>query len=485
MPLDKWGKVWYNYRMNTTNNLDLRILVWSNPLTVDKIGKTFHYWKDSGFIFTKHLLESMPVNYRFYWVIPDKLKGKDVSWFEEANNNIELIYYPYSTSIHQNRYEFYGDVLKKNFPYTKDIDVIINNQPEVSANLKVWAQNQRRDNPIILSFFHWIDCSASRKFGTELGGYSSRQHDGSMVSDMNYFHSEYAIDLFLEQQNKEFKNVVPREKCSIFNPPPTKFGDEPFDLGTDKKIILFNHRLNATTGWKQVLKTLDKIYEDRQDFVLWITDDSKIQKSKELESREYIINKRILPLNYGFLMSNAHFGICNHRGYSTWNMALLDAFFNGCFMIAPYSEEDQCYINMFGRFSYLLYHNTDTPIELENRIKFFLNCDKGTIDIGWSWVYRNAPALKNSGNREKITELIESLIRSRVPEKTPAKYEEVLEFIPNSPYAPNVSKRDIVNKFWSFHVNSNFQKIRWKLLLEGVKDNTDSSEPSYYRELIE
>jgi len=463
------------------NNLDLRILVWSNPLTVDKIGKTFHYWKDSGFIYTKHLLKSMPKNYRFYWVIPDKLKGKDVTWFEEANNNIELIYYPYSTSIHQNRYEFYGNVLKKNFPYTKDIDVIINNQPEVSANLKVWAQNQRRDNPIILSFFHWIDCSASRKFGTELGGYSSRQHDGSMVSDMNFFHSEYAIDLFLEQQNKEFKNVVPRHKCSIFNPPPTKWGDEPFDLGTDKKIILFNHRLNATTGWKELLKILDKIYEERQDFVLWMTDDSKIQKSKELQSREYIINTQISGANYGFLMRSAHLGICNHRGYSTWNMALLDAFCNGCFMVAPYNKDDLCYKNMLGDATEF-FHNTDNPGELKEQIEFLLGCSRETINVYNEAILKLAPCFNQRVIPETISDYIELTIRARVPQKTPAKYNDVFNAIPNSPYVGNLTKKELVNKFWSFHVNSNFQKIRWKLLLEGVRDNTDSSEPSYYKE---
>ena len=43
-----------------TGAYDLRVLVWSNPLVVDKIAKTFHYWKDSGFIFTKHLIKSLP-----------------------------------------------------------------------------------------------------------------------------------------------------------------------------------------------------------------------------------------------------------------------------------------------------------------------------------------------------------------------------------------------------------------------------------------
>ena len=133
----------------------MRVLVYSNPLVVDKISKKFIYWKDSGFLSSKHLINKFSDTFRFYWLVPDKIKEYD--WFLEANKNIEIIPYPYSTSIHQNRYEFYGNVLRKNFPYTKDVDIIINNQPEVAMNLRVWAENQRRDQRRIYNFYHWLE----------------------------------------------------------------------------------------------------------------------------------------------------------------------------------------------------------------------------------------------------------------------------------------------------------------------------------------
>jgi len=456
----------------STKDYDLRVLVWSNPLVVDKIGKTFHYWKDSGFIYTKHLIKSLPENYRFYWVIPDKLNGKDIEWFMEANKNIELIYYPYSTSIHQNRYEFYGDVIKKAFPYSMDIDLILNNQPEVSANLKVWAQNQRRDDPIIFSFYHWIDCEESRQFAETLGGYSTRQYDGAMASDKIFFHSYTAQAMFINQMEKEFKILPDESKFGLFHPPATMFGGEPFDLGTDKKIILFNHRLNATTNWKEVIKALDEVYSYRQDFVLWITDDSKIQSKKELD-RPYIIVKQVPFENFGYLIKNCHFGICNHKGYSTWNMAVMDSFYNGCFMLIP---KDPCYEGMFGNVHTLTAVH-ESYSNLLGNILISLDSQKKWMDVIAEKIVNQASAFKTDTNIKTAIDIAisERMLKSGLPTKYVNVYDAIMEANGNG-----LLKKEFVNKFWSFHVNSNFQKIRWVLLSDGIRDDTSKREPTYY-----
>lgn len=449
--------------------MNLRVLVWSNPLVVDKISKKFLYWKDSGFIYTKHLINSMPKNYRFYWVVPDKLKAEDLGWFLEANENVELIFYPYSTSIHQNRYEFYGNVLKENFPYVKDIDVIINNQPEVSANLRVWAENQRRDRPIILSFYHWIDCAESRKFAEGLGGYYLRQYDGALASDRIFFHSDYAYGLF-EKTGQEYFLQHTKFHFSTFHPPATKFGTQPFEFDTTKKIILFNHRLNNTTNWKPVVETLANLWKKRQDFVLWITDDSKIQEKKYLESIPFVIVKSLPSEQYGFLIKNSWFGICNHVGYSTWNMAAIDSFYNGCFMIIP---NDPCYRSMFGR-KFTGYHDAKNSGDLFLICDSLLNQKKDRIEKFIDNTLKTAPAFVDRDDEIDVEKMIECKLDHA---KTPAKYDLVLDAI-----GKGISKKDLVNGLWTFHVNSNFQKIRWSLLNDGIHDDTTQSETYYTKE---
>jgi hypothetical protein len=69
---------------------------------------------------------------------------------------------------------------------------------------------------------------------------------------------------------------------------------------------------------------------------------------------------------------------------------------------------------------------------------------------------------------------IESRLKSR-----PKKYDDVVGLISEQ---PQVYKKTWVNKFWSFHTNSNFQLIRWHLLSDGIRDDTSQSESLYYAE---
>lgn len=446
---------------------DLRILVYSNPLVVNKISKKFLYWRDSGFIFSKNLISSFPESYRIYWVIPDDIK--DTGWFLDANRNIELINYPYSTSIHQNRYEFYGKIFRDCFPYTKDVDVIISNQPEVSANLRVWAYNQRRDLPIIYSFFHWIDCEDSRQFAQQLGGYFWREYDGALHSDAVYLHRGHGEELFrieMQRLGLETKNINIRP----YTPPYTKFGSVPMDL-PDKKIIMFNHRLNNTTNWKDVLDICTKLHEKRDDFVLWFTDEGRnLKELSALDDYPFLIVKEIPDENYGYVLSKSHISICNHRGYSTWNMAVLDAVMNGCFTLVPY---DSVYPDMFGGVGVDIgmYHNFD---DLGNRVNMLLSTAQWELESRLievqKWVERRLLIPLSSIKDDFVRD-----IKSRVRKK-PKKYDDVKTMILEQ---SETHKKEWVNKFWSFHVNSNFQLIRWNLLSDGIHDDTSESETLY------
>ena len=231
-----------------TTPMNIRVLIYMNPLVFNKISKKFLAEKDSGILYTKQLIESLPTNWRFTVLVP---KGVTADFFGNTHI-VECIEYDYSTSIHQNRYHFNRNILSKSFPFTKDVDVVINNQPEVTANLRVFFKIQRREYPLIINLFHWIDCKESSKFASDLSGFIFRQVEGFNEADINLFHNEYALRLFRESAQE---NGLPIGglQSGFFHPQPTKFGKKPIKL-PDKKIILFNHRLNNTTGWKEVIK---------------------------------------------------------------------------------------------------------------------------------------------------------------------------------------------------------------------------------------
>lgn len=423
-----------------------------NPLVVDKISKKFLWEKDSGFLYTKQLMDGLPTNWRFTILVP---RGFDNSFFPKA----ECVEYDYSTSIHQNRYHFNRNILAKTFPYGRDIDVIINNQPEVTANLRVFFENQRREKPIIINLFHWIDCKESAKFSKELSGFIWRQVEGVNYADLSLFHGSHAKDIFIKSMVENGLGSVARMNADYFKPQPTKFGEDPIEL-PDKKIILFNHRLNNTTGWKEVIEACEEA-RNYHDFILWITDDQNLKEKKYLEQFTWIKVQRVPFKSYGYLIKNCHFSICNTKGYATWNMAVLDSIHNGCTPLVP---AHPLYLDMLGG---------KTPIDFDGTlvrsIKTLLGNTK-EINDGWLKKVKIPKDINLKG-------WIEDMIKIRVPENEIKKYRDVKNYILSK---GTCEKREFVNKFWSFHANSNFQLIRWKLLDEGIKDDTTSKNTIYH-----
>ena len=417
----------------------LRVLIYMNPLVFDKISKKFICEKDSGFLYVRQLIKSLPINWRFTIFVP---KGVNKSFFDDLHI-IECIEYDFSTSVHQNRYHFNRNILAKTFPYTRDVDVIINNQPEVTANLRVFFKIQRREKPIIINYFHWIDCKESSKFASDLSGFIFRQVEGYNEGDLNLFHNKYAYKLFTESAKDNHLYLKPKE-VEFFKPQPTIFGCDEITL-PEKKIILFNHRLNNTTGWKEIIKICDNIRKKRDDFVLWLTDENTDCCTDV--NREWIITQNIPFKNYGYLLKKSHFSICNVSGYATWNMALLDSLYFKTPVIAPNTP----LMSEMG---------ATTTDNLEKTIEEHIETHKKNTQI----------VIKKDFN---CTEWIKKILASKIKIRKPKKYDLVKESINNT------TKRHIVNTFWSFHANSNFQKIRWNLLLDGFIDNTSLSDTTY------
>lgn len=431
--------------------MDLRVLVYMNPLVVDKISKKFLWEKDSGFLYIKDLLMRLPMDWRITVLVP---KGFNSDFFlPQARQIINCEEYDYSTSIHQNRYHFNRNIIAKLLPYTTDVDLILNNQPEVTANLRVFFKNQRRETPLIINYFHWIDCKESAKFGKELSGFIWRQVEGVNNADLSLLHSTHAIKLLNDSREENGLKFKEDSLFGRFIPQPTKFGNKPIPLPKEK-IILFNHRLNNTTGWKEVVETCFELRKTRQDFILWLTDEQNLKELEILRQYPWIIIKKIPFESYGYLMENSHFSVCNIQGYATWNLAVLDSLYNGCMPLVPHND---LFNDMFG---------TDIPKfnsmygTMQILMEDLLNADKKIINDAYM---KRVTVLKDPS----IVEWVENTIKDRVKNKTIKKYDDVVKhIIDNDP----CFKKDFINKFWSFHANSNFQLIRWKLLSEGFND---------------
>lgn len=422
--------------------MNIRVLIYMNPLTVDKIAKKFLYEKDSGFLYTRQLIESLPSDWRFTILVP---KGFDRKFFD-SKHEIDCVEYDYSTSIHQNRYHFNRNIIAKALPYATDIDVVLNMQPEVAANLKVFFENQRREKPIIVNYFHWIDCKESRKYGKDLGGFIWRQVEGANAADLNLFHTEQARELFYQSIREEgLDEAIDSKQTDYFHPLPTTFGMEQ-NIGLPRKYILFNHRLNNSTGWREVLEIFKSLDTDAY---LWFTDESNLKVKAELEGIPRVIVKSVPFESYGYVLANAHFTVCNLQDYATWNMAVLDSMNHGTIVLSKPSP----LMSQLG------------AIQCDNLADGIRNT------LTWDKI-KPEPRILNDFNLEKY--LIDT-ITDRVYAKTPKKFDDVFDYIKEK---DTVEKREWVNKFWSFHANSNFQLIRWRLL-QTIKDDITKKDTTY------
>lgn len=406
--------------------MNIRVLIYMNPLIVDKISKKFLYEKDSGFLYTRQLLDRLPTDWRYTVFVPKNF-NRD---FFSQRHIIDCVEYDYSTSIHQNRYHFNRNIFAKTLPYSTDIDVVLNMQPEVAANIRVFFENQRREKPIIINFYHWIDCKENRSSGEK---YIFRQVEGYNAADLNLFHNQYAFDLFKKSSNEEHLQYKP-QKTEFFHPLPVIYGMTPIDL-PNKKIILFNHRLNNTTGWKEVIKICDDISCERDDFILWVTDEQNLKNINILKSKKWLHIKSVPFESYGYLLSNAHFSVCNLQRYATWNMAVLDSINHG----TPVISNNTALMDTLGAM---------VQSDLKSAIIKLLDSKK---------IHCNNKVI----NDINLTEYIENTIKNRVGGLDIKKYNDVVQLITKLGVC---EKRVFVNKLWSFHANSNFQKIRWKLL---------------------
>ena len=160
---------------------------------------------------------------------------------------------------------------------------------------------------------------------------------------------------------------------------------------------------------------------------------------------------------YGYLLSKANFSVCNVKDYATWNMSVLDSQYHGTEVVA-----------------------CDTPLMREFRT-FTTNDFKKTFNLllDKEKIPSHKPELKDFDLEKYIIQQIGYKVKSA---KTPLKYDKVVDMIKERK-TWGCSKRDFVNEFWSFHANSNFQKIRWKLLYDGFVDDTTSG-TTLYRTLI-
>lgn len=302
-----------------------RILHFLSPVRWNT-AKEFVHGSDSNYKAVERTIGYLPMCHH-YIMVPKKHK------IPNDRVNVTLIEIEYPTSVLLNRATIdkqgFGQGL--NLKWT-DVDFVFCHQPELLYNIYSFFQGKRGGNLLkAFSFFHWVDCDKSRPMEKYPPGFY-RQLDAIHISDKAFFHSptswkEYFFSNFGKNKliaglNEDvFENKISYMPVNSDLDPNQE--DEPFELPTDKKIILFNSRWNSTTGKDKFVEYTKNIDFDK--YFIWVTDEEfNRTMGRSVLPPEYMYVKALPFKQYLYLMKNVHCTVSFVDQYQTWNLSLQD-----------------------------------------------------------------------------------------------------------------------------------------------------------------
>ena len=298
-----------------------RILHVLSPLRWD--GKTDHAWflheSDSNFKAMWKTVNHFPECHHYilvplYHDIPDD------------RDNVTLWRFPYATSVYRHRTEFNAKVLRRYFDVRgMDIDFVFCHQPELLGNIKSSMCTSRYGFKMhYFSFFHWVDSKKSRH--TNTARTLVRQLEAIMDGDYFFFHTDWSSHFIKINKDREVIEYVLEKYHNKMRYMPLgvdRWPDpEPIPLPRNKKILLFNHRWNKTTG---ITKMLNWTKELGDDYVIWITDPNARKSKPVLRELDRLHVQYISDIaEYRYLIENSYAAICFVDDYATWNLSVQD-----------------------------------------------------------------------------------------------------------------------------------------------------------------
>lgn len=246
-----------------------------------------------------------------------------------TRKNVTLIPFDYAGSVTLNRGHFNGREIPRVLDFRCiDIDFIFNHQPELSYSILNAIQAKRYGGHTkLFNFFHWVDTPQTKPSDVFPDGFI-RQFEGIHLSEYSFFHCDETFRYLKKNFNKPcvFTSINEPEVQKKIRYMPLGINKlvepEPFPLPKDKKILVFNHRWNNTTGIEKLVEYTEGLGDE---YLVWVTDNNaKKPKSGKPAPKRFRVES--LPFaQYLYLLQKAHTSLCFVDGYMTWNLSVQDS----------------------------------------------------------------------------------------------------------------------------------------------------------------
>jgi glycosyltransferase involved in cell wall biosynthesis len=326
-----------------------------------------------------------------------------------------------------------------------DYDIVYSHLPEHTLQLKNVFLNETNIEPKFIGYTHWTEFP-------EITNYAATVMDinflGLLSMDKCGINTQGQKNLILKNAKTHFNDDVVNRLDEILEPQYLGWEIPKYEKQTtDKKIIVFNHRPHTYKNYPWFLQQMDKLWEKRQDFEVWVP-------LAESVDREYITNDKYDRIGYFSKLSSCYLGVCAKQKYSGWAVSATDGMSVG----VPYLFSDDDYYHELAGDDGVYYQN-DGLVDL---IDEFLDDDN--MRDTWSQKALNRfkkgkweNAIKQFNNM--FNETIDNLPTLKSDTDT---YKKVVDFIHKK---SSVSKADILN-FLNWGVRISFSGYRNRLRKE-------------------
>jgi len=293
------------------------------------------FTKDSYYIIMSNILKYLTAlrkDIHFTVLTPEIMPG-----FQYENT--EQIIYKQPTYPNEMRQHFDTYQLTKITDYkTKDWDFVYTYLPEHTLQLENHFNNMTNNRPIIFGYDAYIEIPKTTGYESSL----LRHHYAGLMS-MNTcgVNSQAVKDTIIENGPsclpdkdveilKDTIQPLPRGWDNVDGP-----RKEP---QTDPKIIVWNHRANSYKSYPWFLQQMDKLWEQRKDFMVWVPLADSID-------REYIYNKKFDRQGYFTELSKCWVGVCGQSHHTGWANSASDGMAIG----VPYIFYDADYYSQYAK----------------------------------------------------------------------------------------------------------------------------------------